>query len=140
VTQAPLSPDWPHDQGVDEPSAPVASFFEADFWQHYPRKSGKLDAIKAWKQLNPDASLRLVIADHLARRVWPREKRFIPLPGSFLRGYRWTDEVDKEGHASAAGPANRWHPSHYASWCDHDPRCSCPETHALILAREKTDA
>lgn len=139
--------DWPFDVD-DEPQASVESCFEPDFWAHYPRHEGKKDAIKAWRQLNPDFALRHRIAEHLKARRWPTSKRYIPLPASFIRGYRWTDEVDASGEAASRGPANRWHPTEARGgripdghhWCEHDPMCSTDLDHIRRLIREKESA
>lgn len=68
------------------------------FWDAYPRKDGKQEAIKAWKSLKPNADLQRVILDDIRRRMdrggawYKTEKRFIKLPASYLRGRRWEDE------------------------------------------------
>lgn len=61
-----------------------------DFWNVYPRREGKVDALKAWKALKPDAELLLRIIHNLSRYA-DTEKRFIPLPATYLRGRRWED-------------------------------------------------
>ena len=68
------------------------------FWEAYPRKDGKQDAIKAWKSLKPNADLQRVILDDIRRRMesggawYKTEKRFIKMAGAYLRGRRWEDE------------------------------------------------
>lgn len=68
------------------------------FWSAYPRKDGKQDAIKAWKSIKPNKELQNVILNDLKRRVgingvwYKSERRFIPLPATYLRGRRWEDE------------------------------------------------
>lgn len=68
------------------------------FWDAYPRKDGKQDAIKAWKSLKPNADLQRVILEDIRRRLesggaWHKtEKRFIKMAGPYLRGKRWEDE------------------------------------------------
>ena len=64
------------------------------FWEVYPRREAKLDARKAWAQLHPDAALVDTIIQALG---WQRQtdgwrRGFVPLPASYLRGQRWTDE------------------------------------------------
>lgn len=63
--------------------------FEA-FWRSYPRRVAKLDALKAWKQLNPP------IEDVLTALTWQREQwhdlTYVPYPASWLRAGRWMDE------------------------------------------------
>ena len=126
--------DWPHDQPVDDD--PLAGF--EDFWDAYPRREGKRDAQKAWRQIKAglDPELRERIMAGVASRPWSKERTFQMLPATFLRGARFDDEVDAHGARQNNAPANRWMPSRYESWCEHDPRCPCPETHALMLARE----
>ena len=64
------------------------------FWECYPRREAKLDARKAWAQLQPDASLVDTIIQALG---WQRQtdgwrRGFVPLPASYLRGRRFEDE------------------------------------------------
>lgn len=83
------------------------------FWNAYPRREGKKDARKSWADLNPSPELVDRIVAALAWQVpanrWDGEKRdFCPLPATYLRGERWTDErratvrtiaADMYGHA-----------------------------------------
>lgn len=63
------------------------------FWNAYPRKVAKKDALKAWIALDPDAA---VIAEILAALEWQRklwgDLQFVPHPATYLRSERWTDE------------------------------------------------
>lgn len=67
------------------------------FWETYPKKVGKKDALKAWKQIkNPDID---EILEGL--KNWQKSKqwnddggRYIPYPATFLRAERWK-ESDK---------------------------------------------
>ncbi len=69
--------------------------FEA-FWRVYPRKEARKDAVKAWNQARPSGDTQEAILDALAWQCqlknWQESKRYIPLPASYLRGERWTDE------------------------------------------------
>lgn len=61
------------------------------FYDAYPRHEGRRGAFKAWSTLKPDA----VLADTImldVERFRDRERRFIPLPATYLRGRRWEDE------------------------------------------------
>ena len=73
------------------------------FWAAYPRKEAKKDARKAWKQVHgplpclgqSDLVDRIMaaLAWQVPMRQWDGVKReFCPLPGTWLRGERWTDE------------------------------------------------
>jgi hypothetical protein len=63
------------------------------FWAAYPRKQARIDAVKAWHQLRPNAETVQAILDALEwqRETWDNPT-FIPLPASWIRGERWTDE------------------------------------------------
>lgn len=84
----PAQPDYPAD-------------FE-EFWQAYPRKVHKGDALRAWKStrdVRPPLP-RLVDAIERARRSeqWRDEGgRFIPHPGRWLRAHGWADEMSPKG-------------------------------------------
>ncbi len=81
----PMSPD-----PSLEPSKNCQSSEFDDFWNTYPRREGKVDAQKAWKMLRPDNELLQRIIVNLSRYS-ETEKRFIPLPATYLRGRRWED-------------------------------------------------
>ena len=70
--------------------------FEA-FFEEYPRKQGKKDALSAWKKINPDKALREKIMQGLSRakerEEWHREGgRYVPMAVTWLEGQRWEDE------------------------------------------------
>jgi hypothetical protein len=68
-----------------------------EFWQAYPRKTGKADARKAFaKCREPVANLVADIRQRLAEGHWSTasdRKRFIMHPATYLRGERWNDEI-----------------------------------------------
>lgn len=73
----------------------------AVFWQAYPRRRGKADALKAWKALKPDAALveQILAAVAFARESpdWRREGgQFIPYPATWLRRRGWEDELEPD--------------------------------------------
>jgi hypothetical protein len=103
--------------------------FEA-FWHLYPRHQARKDALKAWAQLRPDDDLVDQILTNLRVRTWPDQQRFIPLPASYLRGYRWTDDPLRGNRPTL--PANRWAPTANPNrlipggmgiTCEHEPMC-----------------
>lgn len=87
------------------------------FWALYPRRDAKKDAQKAWDKLNPDPELQQQIETALAwqvlREQW-QDDRYIPLPASWLRGERWTDEPKVERRQSVQGIQFE---------CPHTPPC-----------------
>jgi|TARA_B100001964_G_scaffold78871_1_gene89162 hypothetical protein len=67
------------------------------FWDCYPKKVSKKDAIKAWIDINPTKELSsdivvAVVAHTFSSEQWI-EKIYIPHPATFLRGRMWEDEV-----------------------------------------------
>lgn len=64
------------------------------FWQAYPKKTGKDNAIKSWNKLKPN------IADVLNALQWQKQSeqwqknggQFIPNPATYLNQGRWKDE------------------------------------------------
>ena len=67
------------------------------FWEEYPRKKAKLDALKAWNQtanIRPDIEA-VIAAIHKAKNShdWVKDGgNYIPYPASWLRGGCWDDE------------------------------------------------
>lgn len=69
----------------------------ADFWELYPVKKGKQDALKAWRKLKPSGDLLIdlmsVLEKQKASPGWLKDSgQFIPYPASWLNGRRWEDE------------------------------------------------
>lgn len=67
------------------------------FWALYPKKAARLDAYKAWCQKAPSPDVQAQIGRALSWQVtqddWTKSGGcFVPLPASYLRGERWTDE------------------------------------------------
>jgi hypothetical protein len=66
-----------------------------EFWADYPRHDAKKDARKAWHQIKPSPAMRTAIHEALG---WQKQlqqwqtRELIPLPATYLRGERWTDE------------------------------------------------
>ena len=66
------------------------------FWSVYPIHRAKADAVKAWRQVSPVplptilAKLPIQIAQDDS---WLRG--YVPLPGTYLRGSRWLDDIAK---------------------------------------------
>jgi hypothetical protein len=110
---------------ADSPVVTTLDAGFAAFWAAYPKRKAKKDARKAWADLRPTAALQ---AEILAALVWQTEEwanpLYTPLPASYLRGERWTDEPDAP---AAPGEARRpaWAQGartlpHYPTWsCQH---------------------
>ena len=75
---------------------PQLSDFEL-FWECYPKKKAKLDALKAWKQtenVRPDIEAIIAAIDTQSQSAdWVRDGgQYIPYPATWLRSGRWDDE------------------------------------------------
>lgn len=67
------------------------------FWADYPRKDARLDALKAWTELDPSPELLEQILQSLAwqkqRLDWTKDNgQYVPYPATWIRGRRWEDE------------------------------------------------
>jgi len=72
----------------------------AEFWKLYPKKAGRLDALRAWRATTMATYPSLILsvmADveerKRAHRGWL--EGFIPNAATYLRGQRWEDEIDR---------------------------------------------
>ena len=68
------------------------------FWEKYPKKEAKQDAEKAWRQVDGKQHVDAILEDlerSIEARRWS-EKKFTPLPATYLRGERWKDEWEPE--------------------------------------------
>lgn len=70
-----------------------------DFWDAWPNKKAKKDAMKAWAKLNPDEQLaKTIMAAVREQSRWPEWNReggrFIPRAATWLNGARWEDEPE----------------------------------------------
>lgn len=106
------------------------------FWAVFPRRQAKADALKAWKKLNPSAEL---VAQIMAAIEWQSQSQawlkdggqYVPLPGSWIRGERWTDErADRRELNRHVGTPVRGESEEmtaYRLWrekgCPHTPTC-----------------
>lgn len=102
----------------NEDDFPVEGF--AEFWEHYPRHEAKKDAEKAWKVLKPSPQLRRRIIEsiELHKRGVKWNAGFICLPGTFIRGKRWEDDVEMPQVSHKA--------QHHAFDCPHATPCRRP--------------
>lgn len=74
----------------------------AAFWQGYPKKVGKGEALKVWLALEPSLELQATIAAAVAKqrtcRQWLKDGgQYIPNPATWLRQQRWGDDPDPDG-------------------------------------------
>jgi len=64
-----------------------------DFWHHWPKKTDKQKAEKAWNKLKVTDELYQQIINHCTKAYLTTEKKFIPNPSTYLNNARWEDEI-----------------------------------------------
>lgn len=73
-----------------------------EFYETYPRKQAREQAVKAWNKLKPDDDLINRLLEDVQERLKAGQyaldqKSFIPLPATYLNGKRWTDDIITRG-------------------------------------------
>ena len=81
-----------------------------EFWSVYPRHEAKPPAEKSWKRQKLDGIADQIIADVRARVTdagqWA-ERKYTPLPATYLNARRWEDEWQPQRATAAAGAIDR---------------------------------
>jgi len=99
----------------ENPCSPSASESADDgfvtFWEQYPKKVAKPQALKAWKKIKPTGQLLACLMSALetqkASADWLKDAgQFIPHPASWLNGRRWEDEATSATDKTAAPASN----------------------------------
>lgn len=103
------SPDEPTDQ---KPG--TLDLFNL-FWEQYPRKDKKVDALKAWKQIKKldqvfDAILHGLSKSKMSRQWNKDHGEFIPLPATWIRAKQWEDKGVQHGFqdSESSAPKSRY--------------------------------
>jgi hypothetical protein len=84
-------------------------FFNSHFWQLYPRKQAKKDALKAWLRVEVTEYEKIMssLKAQIQSDAWKRDKgKYIPMPATWLNGNRWEDEVNTVQEDKNAGSQN----------------------------------
>lgn len=81
------------------------------FWDAYPKKVGKQDALKAWKQIDPDADTVEAILAGLERwktcDQWTKDGgKFICWPQKFLNRRYWEEDPGAPAGPTGSAPKN----------------------------------
>lgn len=65
------------------------------FWELYPKKVAKVEAVKAWEKMTlfTEPALILQGLERWKQSEQWQEMRYIPYPATFLNQRRWSDEV-----------------------------------------------
>ena len=100
------------------------------FWAVYPRRVGRLAAIRAWNKARPDSALlaEILRAVGSQQRTDQWRRGYIPNPATWINQGRWEDETGQEARESAVAS--------YLNWkCPHDPRCASQRVCDVVSAR-----
>lgn len=78
-----------------------------EFWDAYPKKRAKDDAVKAFSKRKPDRDLlaQMLKAIETQRRSddWAKDNgQFIPYPATWLNDGRWMDEINAKPNAGSS--------------------------------------
>lgn len=87
---------------TDKIKKDISSDFDSEFddwYQAYPRHEGRGQALKAYRTARKKAGQDVLLAgaNEAAQRYANSERRFVPLPASWLNGERWLDDPLPEG-------------------------------------------
>ena len=89
-----------------------ADKYFAQFWDIYPRKRGKEQAMKTWTNLKPSADLAKEIIAAIKKineyDFSNRVKSKIPYPSTWLNAKGWLDEVGEDEHAVKVNEIPKW--------------------------------
>ena len=97
----PKAPPPPPAEAEDDAPVRYPAHFE-EFWEAYPRKVGKRDALRSWVKARITNRLASKIVEAVkAQRSWAQWTkeggRYIPNPATWLNQGRWEDERDRAG-------------------------------------------
>lgn len=79
----------------------------ARFWELYPRRTNRAQAVRAWDKLKPDLELCGAMAEAIraqSRSAQWQDPQHIPHPSTWLNGERWNDEL---GPSAPPRPARK---------------------------------
>lgn len=71
------------------------SLFE-EFWELYPRKIAKKNALRSWCKLRPQDKEQAIVYMNTYPFSEVKEERFIPHAATFINGERWNDGVQTQ--------------------------------------------
>ena len=103
----------PVDSSVDNCVDKMCKKRFKEFWEAYPRKTGKGAAEKAYEKISPSKELhetmiRAVRSASLSRQWTEENGRFIPNPATWLNQKRWEDELPVDnGYSKQAAVCDR---------------------------------
>lgn len=68
-----------------------------EWWKTYPVKKNKKKSLQAFVSLSKNKTeLQKMLDDNLELRYKNVEKKYIPMPSTYINGERWNDEIETE--------------------------------------------
>lgn len=124
-----------------ETVGPTVEDFFNQFWEHWPKKMKKPDALKAFKRAVKEKRAtpeRIVQAAEIYSRSRLPEKRFIPHPATWLNNDQWNDLEAQPVTAAGVGQPTVENPGAFTNWSldDYRPWASRPH---VVEAQERVD-
>lgn len=98
------TPDLPNGKSIKPPSE--CPFFK-EFWEVYPRKVGKGEALKAFRNALKRATGEEIVAGARRYAASKPDPEFTKHPGPWLNADRWLDET-KTKEFVPSGPRRSW--------------------------------
>ena len=102
------------------PKSPKGDGWEREFdlfWEAYPRKKGKRDAMRAFAKLRGKEDLSTLLSAlerQKQSQQWTKDNgQYIPYPATWLNGCRWEDELEQTPPAPAFAPREEHIPDPY---------------------------
>ena len=74
---------------------PADDMFD-DFWKMYPKKEAKVKAQQAWRKLSKTKKQKAI--NDIRHRFDGTDRRYIPLPASYINAERWEDEQQNKNN------------------------------------------
>lgn len=89
-------------------SCATAERFE-EFWNAYPEKKGKAEALRAWRRRGLDTEADRIIADVEARKAGDRQwlEGYIPHGSTYVNGSGWEDAISPPRQQGVAAPSRQ---------------------------------
>jgi len=107
------------DKDIDKDIKPlaIASPLFNEFWQLWPRREGKANAVKAWQKATKKISESDLVEKARAYVTSPTlpQAQFVPHAATWLNGERWNDEPEPVRHDPDAwmNQVVKWGPERY---------------------------
>lgn len=96
INNPPIIPQWKEPELLTD----IDLMFK-NFWEEYPKKKSKGEALKSFKKIKPSEELFQIIINQLnlfkKTKEWQKnDGQYIPYPATWLNQKRWEDEINEK--------------------------------------------